>query len=118
MSKALGKRCLEEGQTELALNILEGFLTTDPTNEEIVRLVYACHGARGDRRGLIEADRTLRAALRRQYLDDNEEEDERDESLWEPYPETQEVFNRLREELSARDRGRAARGRQDSSSKD
>lgn len=110
VSEVLGKRCLEEGQTELALNILEGFLATDPTNEEIIRLIYACHGARGDRRGLIEADRTLRAALRRQYLDDNEEEEELDDSLWEPYPETQEAFNRIREELSARDRGRSERG--------
>ncbi|MHB1131012.1 MAG: LysM peptidoglycan-binding domain-containing protein [Chloroflexota bacterium] len=94
---ALNRR---QGQTALAVPVYKSILKVEPTLEDVVRDLYHCYRELGDRSSLIREDRRLRQALREAYGNPDDPEDDLD--LYQPEPETVDLYEEALADIEAR----------------
>jgi two-component SAPR family response regulator len=86
-----------DGEPERAVLLYRDLLRDEPTLEDVVRQLFRCYQQLGDRNSLIRDERLLREAIRQRYYDP--EERNQDQALFEPEPETVEVYREVLADL-------------------
>jgi DNA-binding SARP family transcriptional activator/LysM repeat protein len=95
LTAELARLYREDGHPELAVPMYKELLRREPTLEDVVRSLYRCYAAMGDRAALVQEHRHLQEALSDMFNGD---------PLAKPQPETlaayQEALTRLREQAA------------------
>jgi DNA-binding SARP family transcriptional activator len=99
ITKRLGGLYCDEGRPDLAIAIYRALLDQEPTLEDIVRRLYRCYQALGDRAAIKREDLELRKNLRLAYADPDDPQAEVDSDLCEPSAETLAVYAEVLAEL-------------------
>jgi two-component SAPR family response regulator len=84
---------MRSGEPRMAIPLFRALLDVEPLLEDVVRDLYRCYGALGDRDGLVQEDQRLRRALVRSVGPDDDPD---------PEPATVALFARVREDLELR----------------
>jgi len=84
---------MRSGEPRMAIPLFHALLDVEPLLEDVVRDLYRCYGALGDRDGLVQEDQRLRRALVRSVGPDDDPD---------PEPATVALFARVREDLELR----------------
>jgi DNA-binding SARP family transcriptional activator len=91
LTAELARRFMEEGQAQLAAPLYKELLAREPTLEDVVRDLYRCYAAMGNRAALVQEHRHLQEVLTEMFNGD---------PLAKPQPETiaayQEALDNLR----------------------
>ncbi len=96
VTNELARLQLDAGHPELAVPLLKGLLREEPTLEDVVRSLYRCHAAMGDRMALLREHKQLQEALHQLFSEDGKEPDP---DLCRPEDETIALFHALIESM-------------------
>ena len=112
MSRArrrLAKLYREVGQIEPAIAQYRELLRVEPLLEDVVEELYRCYQETGDLTALVKEDRQLRQALREAFRNPDEPDDDLDQ--YQPSPETEALFEEVRQQLEGKAASRPGNGR-------
>ncbi len=99
----------DAGQIERAIGEYKELLRMEPLLEDVVQELYRCYLQTGDLTALVKEDRKLRRALRDAFGSANDVED--DSEGYPPQPETEALFEAIRQDLEAKAASRSTNGR-------
>jgi DNA-binding SARP family transcriptional activator len=98
LTSELARLYLEDSHPELAAPMYKELLRREPTLEDVVRSLYRCYAAMGDRAALVQEHRHLQEALSEMFNGD---------PLAKPQPETLAVYQEALATLRAEAAGRS-----------
>ena len=98
----LARLLARDGQPAEAIPLFQALLEVEPLLEDVVRELYACHAALGDRAALLDQERQLRSALRQAQAGYAGAYAGPEDDGPEPEPATAALFSHLLEDLDLR----------------